>query len=183
MLELVLTRPGERSSLVEAAQGLKFLVLDELHTYRGRQGADVAMLVRRVRDACKATDTLQCVGTSATMSSGGTVAEQQREVAAVASRIFGTDGRADQRDHRDAGAGDHEPAARPSRTGSSRCRRPEVMPSRLIPSSPPGTTTSVPIRWRPGSRTRSASRRRRDPDGWSGGRPRPSPSPRRSWPT
>jgi ATP-dependent helicase YprA (DUF1998 family) len=41
MLELVLTRPRERG-LVKAANGLWFLVLDELHTYRGRQGADVA---------------------------------------------------------------------------------------------------------------------------------------------
>lgn len=41
MLELVLTRPDERSSLIRAAKGLSFLVLDELHTYRGRQGADV----------------------------------------------------------------------------------------------------------------------------------------------
>jgi hypothetical protein len=90
MLELVLTRPDERKSLIRAAKGLRFLVLDELHTYRGRQGADVAMLVRRVREACEAQDTLQCVGTSATMSSGGTVAEQQRDVAEVASRIFGT---------------------------------------------------------------------------------------------
>ena len=38
MLELVLTRPRERG-LVRAARGLWFLVLDELHTYRGRQGA------------------------------------------------------------------------------------------------------------------------------------------------
>ncbi len=91
MLELVLTRPDERSSLIKAAQGLQFLVLDELHTYRGRQGADVGMLVRRVREACGAHETLQCIGTSATMSSGGTVAEQQRDVAAVASRIFGTE--------------------------------------------------------------------------------------------
>jgi len=90
MLELVLTRPDERKSLITAAKGLRFLVLDELHTYRGRQGADVAMLVRRVRDACEAERTLQCVGTSATMSSGGTVADQQRDVAAVATRIFGT---------------------------------------------------------------------------------------------
>jgi ATP-dependent helicase YprA (DUF1998 family) len=53
MLELVLTRPQERN-LVRAAQGLRFLVLDELHTYRGRQGSDVALLVRRVRDALRA---------------------------------------------------------------------------------------------------------------------------------
>ena len=52
MLELVLTRPRDRG-LIEAAQGLRFLVLDELHTYRGRQGADVALLVRRLRDACE----------------------------------------------------------------------------------------------------------------------------------
>ena len=44
MLELMLTRPRERDSLITSAQNLSFLVLDELHTYRGRQGADVAML-------------------------------------------------------------------------------------------------------------------------------------------
>ncbi|MEU4626840.1 DEAD/DEAH box helicase [Actinoplanes sp. NPDC023801] len=90
MLELVLTRPDERRPLVEAAHNLRFLVLDELHTYRGRQGADVAMLVRRVRDACGTGQALQCVGTSATMANANTVAQQQIEVADVASRIFGT---------------------------------------------------------------------------------------------
>ncbi len=91
MLELLLTRPDERASLIKAAEGLEFLVLDELHTYRGRQGADVSMLVRRVREACQADDTLQCIGTSATMSSGGTLDQQRRDVAEVASRIFGTE--------------------------------------------------------------------------------------------
>ncbi|MFH8249478.1 DEAD/DEAH box helicase [Microbacterium sp. B2969] len=90
MLDLVMTRPDERRSLIAAAKGLQFLVLDELHTYRGRQGADVGMLVRRVREACDAAETLQCVGTSATMSSGGTLAEQRAEVARVATQIFGT---------------------------------------------------------------------------------------------
>ena len=87
MLELILTRVFEEK-LVKAAQGLKFLVLDELHTYRGRQGADVAMLVRRVRDAMNARE-LQCVGTSATMASRGPVDEQRKEVAGVASSLFG----------------------------------------------------------------------------------------------
>ncbi len=87
MLELILTRVDERP-LVRAAEGLKFLVFDELHTYRGRQGADVALLARRVREACKATE-LQVVGTSATMATGGTFAEQQVEVASVASSLFG----------------------------------------------------------------------------------------------
>ncbi len=88
MLELVLTRPEERERLITAARGLRFLVLDELHTYRGRQGADVAMLVRRLREAC-AADHLQCVGTSATMTTHGTDADRRESVADVASRLFG----------------------------------------------------------------------------------------------
>lgn len=88
MLELILTRRAERQ-LIAAAQGLRFLALDELHTYRGRQGADVALLVRRVRDRL-AADRLQVVGTSATLAGAGTFAEQQAEVAAVASQLFGT---------------------------------------------------------------------------------------------
>ena len=87
MLELILTRPQERQ-LVDAAKGLSFLVLDELHTYRGRQGADVAMLVRRSREAF-AAESLQCVGTSATLAGEGTWREQQADVARAASLLFG----------------------------------------------------------------------------------------------
>jgi len=90
MLELMLTRPDDRDSLIQMAEGLQFLVFDELHTYRGRQGADVALLIRRVREACRAADTLQCIGTSATMSTEGSWEDQQREVAKVAGRLFGT---------------------------------------------------------------------------------------------
>ncbi|MCK5849939.1 MAG: DEAD/DEAH box helicase [Kiritimatiellae bacterium] len=87
MLELILTRP-EESAFVEAAQGLRFLVLDELHTYRGRQGADVALLVRRVRDRLSAC-ALQCVGTSATLATAGSYADQQEAIAKVATNLFG----------------------------------------------------------------------------------------------
>lgn len=87
MLELLLTRPYERQ-LIAAARGLQFLVLDELHTYRGRQGADVAMLVRRSREAFQ-SENMQCVGTSATLASTGTYDEQRTEVARVASLLFG----------------------------------------------------------------------------------------------
>ncbi|WP_291409558.1 DEAD/DEAH box helicase [Actinophytocola sp.] len=89
MLELVLTRPDERERLITAAGDLRFLVLDELHTYRGRSGADVGMLVRRLRDACAATD-LQCVGTSATMTTEGSERDRRAAVASVASDLFGT---------------------------------------------------------------------------------------------
>lgn len=88
MLELMLTRPDDRRSLIKMAKGLEFLVFDELHTYRGRQGADVALLIRRVREACQA-ERLQCVGTSATMSSEGTLSDQRDVVADVATTLFG----------------------------------------------------------------------------------------------
>ena len=88
MLELLLTRPYERN-LITGAKNLAFLVLDELHTYRGRQGSDVAMLVRRVREASRST-TLLCVGTSATMATGGTFQKQQSTIADVASKLFGS---------------------------------------------------------------------------------------------
>lgn len=87
MLELLLTRPRERQ-LVQAARGLRFLVLDELHVYRGRQGADVAMLVRRAREAFAAPD-LQCVGTSATLATEGSYGEQRAEIGRVAGKLFG----------------------------------------------------------------------------------------------
>ena len=87
MLDLILTRRHEDHEVVEAAQNLEFLVLDELHTYRGRQGADVAMLVRRIRAQLNA-DSLLCIGTSATMSSVGSTSDRQSAVAQVASKIF-----------------------------------------------------------------------------------------------
>lgn len=47
MLEYILTRQDPLDQkVISDAKGLEFLVLDELHTYRGRQGADVALLVR-----------------------------------------------------------------------------------------------------------------------------------------
>ena len=90
MLELILTRYEDVDRrVVEHCTGLEYLVLDELHTYRGRQGADVAMLVRRLRERLQA-DQLVCIGTSATMSSTGTRADRNQTVAAVASLLFGT---------------------------------------------------------------------------------------------
>lgn len=94
MLELILTRPKDRETLVNAAQGLRFLVLDELHTYRGRQGADVSMLVRRVREALHANH-LQCIGTSATLAGAGSLEQQRADVADVTSVLFGDSVRAE----------------------------------------------------------------------------------------
>ncbi len=93
MLELMLTRPEEHP-IVEHCRNLRFLALDELHTYRGRQGADVAMLVRRLRDRTSG-DKLLCLGTSATMASGDP-ADRPKVVAKVAETLFGQSMSADQ---------------------------------------------------------------------------------------
>lgn len=87
MLELILSRPLEKQ-LVDSMGALRFVVLDELHTYRGRQGADVALLVRRLRERSGAP-TIQFIGTSATMATEGTAAQRRAAVSAVATRLFG----------------------------------------------------------------------------------------------
>jgi len=87
MLELLLTRLQERPLRDSIYENLRFLVFDELHTYRGRQGADVAMLIRRIRAQCKKD--IICIGTSATMVSVGSLASQREEVAWVATTMFG----------------------------------------------------------------------------------------------
>jgi hypothetical protein len=90
MLELLMTRQDDLDRAVIAnAVGLDFLVLDELHTYRGRQGADVAMLVRRVKDRLVNSRKLMCIGTSATMSNAHDELERATAVARVGKLIFG----------------------------------------------------------------------------------------------
>jgi Lhr-like helicase len=90
MLELLMTRQDDRDRAVMAnAEGLQFLVLDELHTYRGRQGADVAMLVRRVKNRLSPEKALTCIGTSATMSSAESDEDRAIAVAEVGSKLFG----------------------------------------------------------------------------------------------
>lgn len=88
MLELLLTRHGERQIRDSIYASLRFLVFDELHTYRGRQGADVGMLIRRIRGCCKSPITT--IGTSATMVTAGSYHDQRVAVASVASQIFGS---------------------------------------------------------------------------------------------
>lgn len=90
MLELLMTRENERDrEVLETCQGLDFIVLDELHTYRGRQGADVALLMRRVKARLCPDRLPVCIGTSATMASGDANSSAEA-VSGFASRLFGT---------------------------------------------------------------------------------------------
>src|SRR5947208_11390475 len=90
MAELMLVRPEDQRFLDRAGGGLQFLVFDELHTYRGRQGADVAMLIRRLKERCAGPNLIH-VGTSATMVADRDATPEQRRaaVAEFASRLFG----------------------------------------------------------------------------------------------
>lgn len=93
MLELLMTRQSTLDrKVLQNCKGLQFIVLDELHTYRGRQGADVAMLMRRLRS--RIGDPLRpplCIGTSATMASERVQLEKNEAVARITSQIFGAD--------------------------------------------------------------------------------------------
>lgn len=97
MLEFMLLRP-EDSKIIANCHGLNFLVLDELHTYRGRQGSDVALLIKRLRQRVGRTEAddagsdnkLICIGTSATMSSVDEP-NSQMVVAQFGRKIFGED--------------------------------------------------------------------------------------------
>ena len=90
MMELIMTRGTEKWVRDSIGKGLKFLVLDELHTYRGRQGADVSMLIRRIKNCLKyPVHKLLCIGTSATMASADSAGERKEIVANVAGQIFG----------------------------------------------------------------------------------------------
>jgi len=88
MLELILTRSKEAALKTSIYQNLRFLAFDELHTFRGRQGSDVALLIRRIKAQSK--NRINCIGTSATMVSGGTLKEQREVIAGVATTFFGS---------------------------------------------------------------------------------------------
>jgi DEAD/DEAH box helicase domain-containing protein len=66
---------------------LRFLVVDELHTFDGAQGADLALLIRRLKHRLGTPEGhLTCVGSSATLASDDAAATELR---AYARTIFG----------------------------------------------------------------------------------------------
>lgn len=97
MAELLLVRPEDRRLLNPNVRSLRFLVFDELHTYRGRQGADVAMLIRRIKERAGASSLIH-IGTSATMIAKNQASpyERRQAVAEFASVFFGHPISADQ---------------------------------------------------------------------------------------
>jgi len=95
MLDLILTRHDDKKLFPEMHEGvLQYLVLDEIHTYTGHQGADVAALVRRLKENTDAGDELVCIGTSATVQSDEGI-DANDEIAEFTGKIFGEEVNAD----------------------------------------------------------------------------------------
>lgn len=68
MLEYLLLRPQDMDLFGRTGSSpWRFLVVDEAHVYDGSQGAEVAMLLRRVRDRVAPDRSIQCIATSATV--------------------------------------------------------------------------------------------------------------------
>ncbi len=71
--------------LPDGTSVLRYLVVDEFHTFDGAQGTDLACLIRRLRDRLQCPgDELVCVGTSATL--GGP--ESREAMRSYAGQIF-----------------------------------------------------------------------------------------------
>jgi len=87
MLDLLLQRPRDAKLWAQNPAGrLRYLVLDELHTYDGAQGTDVACLVRRLGARLGGADAICPVGTSATVAAEA--GQPNTELLTFASRIF-----------------------------------------------------------------------------------------------
>lgn len=89
MLDYLLIRPKDRLLWAKnAAETLRYVVVDELHTFDGAQGTDLALLLRRLRARLKTPkDHLICAGTSATLGGNADTAPLRE----YARQIFGVE--------------------------------------------------------------------------------------------
>ena len=90
-LELLLTRGKDHGIFRDAP--LKYLVMDEAHTYTGARGAEVAALIRRLKAITQPPESgLLCIGTSATLTDPN-IEDEDPDLPAkrFAHRFFGVD--------------------------------------------------------------------------------------------
>jgi len=88
MLDYLMLRPKDRKLWEKnSPQTLRYVVVDELHTFDGAQGTDLAMLLRRLKARLQApADHLIYAGTSATMGNSQDTAPLRE----YARQIFGS---------------------------------------------------------------------------------------------
>jgi DEAD/DEAH box helicase domain-containing protein len=88
MLDYLLVRPKDAALWKENTnpETLKYIVVDELHTFDGAQGTDLACLLRRLKARLfTPTGYFCCIGTSATMGAK----ESARNIREYAEMVFG----------------------------------------------------------------------------------------------
>lgn len=88
MLEYLLLRPQDNYFFDgEYSNEWKFIVLDEAHSYKGANGSEVSLLLKRLKERINENqeDKIQCIATSATLGGG---AEDYPKVAQFASDLF-----------------------------------------------------------------------------------------------
>ena len=84
MLEYMLVRTGDRPILQQSRGKLRWIVLDEAHTYIGSQAAEMALLLRRILHRFEVDPSdVRFVATSATIGGADTSADLQRFLAEV----------------------------------------------------------------------------------------------------
>jgi len=84
MLEHLLLLPHNAPLFRNA--DLRFLVLDEIHTYTGAQATEVSLLLRKLRNRYAPKAEVRCIGTSASL---GTTDAAKSEIIDFATRLFG----------------------------------------------------------------------------------------------
>ncbi|MFZ2956172.1 MAG: DEAD/DEAH box helicase [Candidatus Ozemobacteraceae bacterium] len=87
MLDYLMIRPQDTPLWSQQnPESLQFLVVDELHTFDGAQGTDLACLIRRLKERLRIPDQFLCpIGTSATLGDASSVTH----LLAYATSIFG----------------------------------------------------------------------------------------------
>src|SRR5690606_16447769 len=93
MLDYLLLRPGDQAIWKHnQPKTLRFLVVDEIHTFDGAQGTDLACLTRRLKRRLQVDDgSLCCVGTSATLGGPGAATQLREYAEAVFGEPFDAD--------------------------------------------------------------------------------------------
>jgi DEAD/DEAH box helicase domain-containing protein len=93
MLDYLLVRPRDQQLWSgNAPETLRYLVVDEIHTFDGAQGTDLACLVRRLKARLQTpAKHLACVGTSATLGSGDGKADMLKYARGVFDEPFDQD--------------------------------------------------------------------------------------------
>ncbi|WP_444934144.1 DEAD/DEAH box helicase [Microbulbifer sp. JTAC008] len=88
MLDYLLIRPKDQPLWRHNTLGtLRYLVVDELHTFDGAQGTDLACLIRRLRHRLDVGPEMACVGTSATIGSKESIGR----LVEYAQKVFATE--------------------------------------------------------------------------------------------